>query len=222
MANNDEDLGHSTNYDLRMAGMCGDDESDLDADREDLFGSAAEPIEVDDCDGDGDAGDGDAAVAAGDGEAAATAGDGSAAADASGKKKQKLTSDAWLDFEKIFEVIDGKQVRTGAKCYHCGHVYTGRSAIGTGHLLWRVKVCDKRKANMHLSQSVLSFSSDGSVRHWEYSAEVARTQLCRMIDRLDLPLCVGASPAFEEYIRLARNPRFTALLSLHKPHLEIW
>ena len=69
MASNDEDLGHSTNDDLRMAGMRGDDESDLDADREELFGSAADPIEV--ADGDGDAGDGDAAAAAGDGETAA-------------------------------------------------------------------------------------------------------------------------------------------------------
>ena len=165
MASNDEDLGHSTNDDLRMAGMRGDDESDLDADREELFGSAAEPIEVADCDGDGDAGDGDAAAAAGDGEAAAAAGDGSAAADAGGKKKRKLNFDAWLDFEKIFEVIDGKQVRTGAKCYHCGHLYTGRSAIGTGHLLRHIKVCNKRKANMRLSQSLLPFSSNGSVRH---------------------------------------------------------
>ena len=32
-----------------------------------------------------------------------------------------------------------------------------------------------------------------------------------MIARLDLPLCVGASPAFEEYIRLAHNPRFTSI-----------
>ena len=82
-----------------MTGMRGDDESDLDADREELFGSATEPIKV--ADGDGDAGDGDAAAAAGDGEPAAAAGDGSTAADAGVKKKRKLTSDAWLDFERI-------------------------------------------------------------------------------------------------------------------------
>ena len=33
--------------------------------------------------------------------------------------------------------------------------------------------------------------------------------LCRLIARLDLPLFVGASIAFEEYIREAHNPRFT-------------
>ena len=82
MASNDEDLGHSINNDLRMAGMRGDDESDLDADREELFGSAAEPIEVADGDVGAAAGDGADAAAAGD-EAAAT-GDGAAAADAGG------------------------------------------------------------------------------------------------------------------------------------------
>ena len=74
-----------------------------------------------------------------------------------------------------------------------------------------VKVCEARKANKRQSQSLLSFSSDGSVRHWEYSAERARTKLCRLIARLDLPLCVGASAAFEEYIREAHNPRFTSI-----------
>ena len=149
-----------------MTGMRGDDESNLDADQEELFGSAAEPIEVADGGvGAAAAGDGDAAAAAGDGAAAAATGDGAAAAVAGGQKKRKLISDAWLDFEKIFEVIDGKEVRTGAKCFHCGHVYAGHSTIGTGHLLRHIKVCNKRKANMRLSQSLLPFSSNGSVRH---------------------------------------------------------
>jgi hypothetical protein len=56
---------------------------------------------------------------------------------------------------------------------------------------------------------LLSFSSDGSVRHWEFSVERARTGLCHLIARTDLPLCIGAHPAFEEYIRDCHNPRFT-------------
>jgi hypothetical protein len=32
--------------------------------------------------------------------------------------------------------------------------------------------------------------------------------LCRLIARLDLPLNIGATDAFEEYIRFAHNPRF--------------
>jgi hypothetical protein len=56
-------------------------------------------------------------------------------------KKRKNTSDAWNDFENI----DGKQVRTGAKCFHCGKYYAARSCIGTGHLNRHVLVCSKRK-----------------------------------------------------------------------------
>jgi hypothetical protein len=44
---------------------------------------------------------------------------------------------------------------------------------------------------------------------WQYNEEVARTQLCRLLARLDLPLSHGESDAFEEYIRIAHNPKFT-------------
>jgi hypothetical protein len=56
---------------------------------------------------------------------------------------------------------------------------------------------------------LVSFSSNGSVHHWEYSVERARTGSCRFIARTDVPLCIGAHPAFEEYIRDCHNPRFT-------------
>jgi hypothetical protein len=60
---------------------------------------------------------------------------------------------------------------------------------------------------------LLSFSSDGSVRHWEFSVEQARTGLCRLIARTCLPLCIGAHPIFEGYIRDCHNPRFTHISS---------
>jgi hypothetical protein len=44
--------------------------------------------------------------------------------------------------------------------------------------------------------------------HWEYSPSIARTELCHMIARLDLPLCFGECSAFQEYITRAHNPRF--------------
>ena len=59
-----------------------------------------------------------------------------------------------------------------------------------------------------MAQSQLKFNPDGSVHLWEYKPEVARTQLCRLIARLDLPICIGESDAFEEYITTAHNPRF--------------
>jgi hypothetical protein len=71
-----------------------------------------------------------------------------------------------------------------------------------------VLVCSERKKNIRQSQSLLSFNADGHVRHWEYSVDVARAQLCRLIARLHLPLCFGESAAFEEYIKVSHNPRF--------------
>jgi hypothetical protein len=36
----------------------------------------------------------------------------------------------------------------------------------------------------------------------------ARSELCRLIARLDLPISFGESDAFQEYITRAHNPRF--------------
>ena len=58
-------------------------------------------------------------------------------------------------------------------------------------------------------QARLAFNPDGSVQNWEYSPTVARTELCRLIARLDLPLGIGETQAWEEYIVRAHNPRFT-------------
>jgi hypothetical protein len=54
----------------------------------------------------------------------------------------------------------------------------------------------------------LHFAPDGRVAHFEYSPAVARTELCHLVARLDLPLGFGPSPEFEEYIRIAHNPKF--------------
>ena len=86
---------------------------------------------------------------------------------------------------------------------------TAHSSAGTGHLIRHIKSCKLRKLGSNaMSQSLLRVNPDGSVHHWEYSPEVARTQLCRLIAREDLLVCFGESAAFEEYIKLAHNPRF--------------
>ncbi|WVZ61919.1 hypothetical protein U9M48_011726 [Paspalum notatum var. saurae] len=56
-------------------------------------------------------------------------------------------------------------------------------------------------------QSVLRYNPDATVQMWEFSAEVSRIELCRLIARLDLPLCFGESDAFKDYIKTAHNPR---------------
>jgi hypothetical protein len=50
-------------------------------------------------------------------------------------------------------------------------------------------------AQEHISLS-LNCNADGSVNHWEHSPSVTRTELCRLIARLDLPLCFGESSVF--------------------------
>jgi hypothetical protein len=59
-----------------------------------------------------------------------------------------------------------------------------------------------------LSQSHITFTKDGIVRNWEYSAEVARVQLVCLLARLDLPLILCETEAWEEYIKIAHNPRY--------------
>ena len=46
------------------------------------------------------------------------------------------------------------------------------------------------------------------MHNWDYNHVVARFELCRLITRLDLPLGIGESQAWEDYIVLAHNPRF--------------
>jgi hypothetical protein len=80
---------------------------------------------------------------------------------------------------------------------------------GTSHLLRHVKSClCKRQAATSSNQTSLHFARDGHVAHFEYMPAVARTELCRLLARLDLSLGLGASLEFEEYIRTAHNPRF--------------
>jgi hypothetical protein len=55
---------------------------------------------------------------------------------------------------------------------------------------------------------VLNYSSDVSVRSWDYHLETAHVEQCHLIARLDLPLGIDAYDAFVEYIRRAHNPRY--------------
>ena len=46
------------------------------------------------------------------------------------------------------------------------------------------------------------------MHNWDYKPDVAGSELCRLIARLDLPLGIGETEAQEEYIVCAHNPRF--------------
>jgi len=47
------------------------------------------------------------------------------------------------------------------------------------------------------------------VHNWNYKPDVARSELCCLIARLNLSLAIGETYAWEEYIIRAHNPRFT-------------
>jgi hypothetical protein len=102
----------------------------------------------------------------------------------------------------------GKKVRVAAKCRHYSHILSGRSSVGTRHLLRHQKVCVAKTKHAVLVQSCLQYNSDGSVHTWEYKLDVACRELCHLIARLDLPLGFGFEDAFEEYIQRAHNPHF--------------
>jgi hypothetical protein len=57
------------------------------------------------------------------------------------------------------------------------------------------------------SQSHLHFGSDGNVQRFQYNPNTARSELARLIARLDLTLNIG-EPAWGDYIRIAHNPNY--------------
>ncbi|KAG2640242.1 hypothetical protein PVAP13_2KG060416 [Panicum virgatum] len=132
-------------------------------------------------------------------------------AEGSAKRNRPCTSDVWDEYEKIYKVVNGKRIRFQAKCIHCGKVYAALSTFDTGTLKRHLLACSAKMQKCHSSQSLLQFNPNGTLGHWEYSPEVARTQLCRLIARLDLPLGFGDSEIFEEYIKIAHNPRFASV-----------
>jgi hypothetical protein len=122
------------------------------------------------------------------------------------KRGRKPTSDVWNDFEQLYKVTRGKRVRYAAKCHYCKAQLSASGGIG--HLRRHRDSCAAKAARASRPQSLLQFHGDNSVRQWDYNAATARTELCRLLATLDLPLGFGGHPAFERYIRRAHNPRF--------------
>jgi hypothetical protein len=46
------------------------------------------------------------------------------------------------------------------------------------------------------------------LHNWNYDPAIARFELCRLIARLELPLGIGETEAWEDYVVCAHNPRF--------------
>ena len=167
-----------------------------------LFGE--HPIDV-------DSGDGDGGV------------DTSQSQDTNGASSGKLTAACWEDFVPIFD--ESGKIRTHAICKRCGKKFVARANIGTGSLNRHMATCRKKQDNDRRVQSRLSMNANG-LHNWVYDAARARNELCRLIARLDLPLGVGDTQAWEDYIQNAHNPAFqkvsrqTTTRDMHKLFAE--
>ncbi|KAG2558261.1 hypothetical protein PVAP13_8NG148802 [Panicum virgatum] len=154
---------YTVNDDLRACGLPADDDDDLTAGAEALFGSSVAPINVDAPDAGAEA---RAACILSDGVGASATQTPSSTPTASTTNNivlKRARSGAWNDFEPIFETLpSGKQVRIAAKCRHCNHVLSARSSSGTGHLLRHQTQCVKKAKHAALVQSRIQFNGDES------------------------------------------------------------
>ena len=86
----------------------------------------------------------------------------------------------------MYEDVNGKHTCTKARCKICKGTLSARSTGGTGHLLRHKKSCVAKADRAAKVHARLAFNPDGSVQNWECNPTVARTELCRLIARLDL------------------------------------
>ena len=56
----------------------------------------------------------------------------------------KHKSGVWVDFDEIYEIVNGQKVRTAAIYKMCKSKLSARSSAGTGHLIRHQKSCRKK------------------------------------------------------------------------------
>jgi hypothetical protein len=120
----------------------------------------------------------------------------------------KCRSAVWDDFIEVTKNRNGKKVWIAGICKFCKARLSANSNAGNGHLLKHHKSCKKKANHAAMVQTRLALNPGGSFRNWEYDPQVARTKLCRLIPRLDLPLGIADIDAWDDYIQRAHNPRY--------------
>jgi hypothetical protein len=70
-----------------------------------------------------------------------------------------------------------------------------------------MKSCMQKRNHANMVRSKLALNPDG-LKNWVYDPMVARTELCCLIARLDLPLGIGETEVWKDYIKRAHNPLF--------------
>ena len=193
------------NDDLIAVGLALEDDDDTHEDAAALFGidvggGSAAPINLD-----GGGGEGKMTtrtLACSNGSAPSVAGNSSGVG--TGKRK----SIVWAHFDEIYETVNGRKIYTKATCKMCKHTLSARSNAGTSHLKRHQKSCRQKTDQVARVQSRFTYNPDSSVYNRDYKPDVARSELCRLIARLDLSLGIGETEAWEEYIVRAYNSRF--------------
>jgi hypothetical protein len=178
------------NKNLIMAGLLLEDDDDIHHDATalfgvDLLGSGSAPIDLD--------GDGAGAVVTAIGTPMGS--NTSSTNDTLTSSISKQKSSVWVDFEEIYVVVNGNKIQTQAICRMCKAILSARSTAGTDHLIRHQKAFRKKTDHADRVQSRLAFNPDGSLHNWDYNPAVARSELCRLIARLDLPLGIGKTEA---------------------------
>jgi hypothetical protein len=151
------------------------------------------PIDADDVDGDGGGG------------TATVTGTGTGSTSTHGTSHaSKRKSGVWVDFD----VVKEGDVRIAAICKMCKTRLSARSTASTGLLIRHQNSCRKKKDHANRDKSRIALNPDG-LHNWVYDPAIAHTELCHLIARLDLPLCIGETWAWEDYIKRAHNPLFS-------------
>jgi hypothetical protein len=157
MADDDDVYSLTGNDDLRAEGLVPNDEYDIPVDAATLLSIdlSSAPVNVDV----GDGGGGPATATST--PVGSTSIDGGTGTSSVGKHK----SSVWVDFDEIFEKVNGSNVRTATICRMCKTTLSARSSVGTGHLLRHQKACRKKVDHTARVQSRLAFNPDGSLHN---------------------------------------------------------
>ena len=89
----------------------------------------------------------------------------SVAGNSSGVGTGKRKSVVWVDFDEIYETVNGRKICTKTTCKMCKHTLSAISNAGTGHLKRHQKSCRQKTDQAAMVQSRLAYNVDGSVHN---------------------------------------------------------
>ena len=126
------------------------------------------------------------------------------------RKKPGRRSDVWKTFEIVSITQPDGSIKEMGVCKFCKAKYTIGSKGGTSHMRRHIPQCAKSHGSASdPRQTTLNFSpTEGNLTSWSYDPNRTRELHVKYIAQAQLPLSIGDSHAFEEYIQNAYNPQF--------------